>query len=247
MVYGVPIWTGGARDGYTRPELASTKVTNRADRKGQRRVELAMAYWRRCCLIGMLSCLGLAISVWAQAPNRDANEAWFVGIADQVYETLMPMKSDAGLLVAYRAYDSPALDATERYFAVRVREGYGYDRDKLVGTLVRSRGRSIESQMLTLRANDTQAPVSVLLSRLTLQRGEFYVEDCPALRTQMNALSRVRISVPERDRFAIHPVKHRVVLGLFNLRMDATLLEQTDPLVQWAVRTSEMFSACVPG
>jgi hypothetical protein len=115
----------------------------------------------------------------------------------------------------------------------------------LEATVVSPLGASIQQQLLDLHMADRQAPLNSLVSRIKLQRHQLTSTTCGALPAGVKALSKAAISLPARDIIVIHPFVHRIVLNLGGRgRIDASLHDDEQPLVQWARITFDALSQC---
>ena len=94
---------------------------------------------------------------------------------------------------------------------------------------------------------DRQASFDSLISQVVVCRYVFHTEKCPAIRARLDALSKVAISLPERDVIVLHAILHRVVIDLGVALMDATIADQDNSLVRWATETTEALMVCTTG
>jgi hypothetical protein len=172
-----------------------------------------------------------------------ADRNWVAEFKRRAWDSLMPLASPG--LVAYRGYRDIYPQEMERYFAIQFSPG-PFDRDRMSATVVVPIGGSIRQQLLELHMTNRGASFESVLSQIAVRRVNFDATTCRAIRDQMDALPKVRITVPERDVLAIDPYVHRIVLNVGPLEMDATVTDETNPLVRWAVETNAALSKCDP-
>jgi hypothetical protein len=169
--------------------------------------------------------------------NRDWD--WLSDHRSEAFERLLPVEHD-GAYVAYRQYRDLYQDVPEQYFMIRVTDSTG----ALEATVAKPVGASIQQQLLDMHMADRLASFNSLVSRIKLQRHQLTSTTCGALQPRLEALSKVAISIPARDTIVLHPLVHRIVLDLLGGRIDASLYEDEQPLVQWARTTFDALSRC---
>ena len=190
--------------------------------------------------------LMLAVLIAIQAPNPSLDDwRWLDQFREAAFDELMPVRAKP--LIAYRSFRDLYQDVQERYFTIDYGEGLGFDKDRLVATVVVPTGQSIQQQLLNLHMKDRQASFDSLIGLVAVRRYALNVQKCPAVRIRLDALSKVAISLPERDTFSLHPVLHRVVIDFGVTRVDATIENDDNPLVRWATETTDALLACVAG
>ncbi len=186
--------------------------------------------------------LAISIASQASAPSI-ADWRWLDQVREAAFESLMPVKAPR-LLAAYRSHRDLYQRVPERHFRVGLADSPNSARDTLVATVVTPAGRSIQEQLLDLHTRSPQASFESLISQLAVRRVVLSEEKCPAIRTRMDALPRVSVPSPLRDLLFLHPVEHRIVIRQPGAMIDATVLEQDNPLVRWAIETLDALVAC---
>jgi hypothetical protein len=197
----------------------------------------------------MLSVVALAgaltVTTSSQSADWKSASEWFLQVQEQALAEAMPLTLP-DLVVAYRATQEMSPDAHERYFAIQYGRVQGVIfRDLLTAIVVRPMGRSIQQQLIGLRMQDRAAPLSALVSRLSLRRHTLDTSACKAIATQMNRLSEVRMSMPRSDIITFDATVHRIVVNMIDLKMTATISMNENPLVDWAERTHELLLDCL--
>ena len=184
----------------------------------------------------------LAMLIVGQSPApSEADWNWLEKFREAAFDVLMPIKMSPSDLVAYRSYRDLYQTIEERHF--RIAGGY-LSSDSLTATVVVPVGRSIQQQLLGLHMRDPKAPFESLVSQVTVRWLVLTENKCAAIRTRLDALSKVSISLPERDVIFLHPFVHRIVLDLPGAQIDARTFDEDNPLVRWAVETTDALLAC---
>lgn len=199
--------------------------------------------------IAIVALTALSCGISARVPQEpsEGDWAWLGQVTERAFDALMST-DDRESLVSYRSHRDLTIDTVERFFSIRFGPitGAGFNRDNLQATLVVPIGRSIQRQLLDLHMKDRRASFESVLSRVSVRRISIQAQTCPAIVDRMDALSKVRIQVPERDASQLHPFSHRIVIGMVGARIDATLYDETDSLVRWSIETRDALLACAP-
>jgi hypothetical protein len=196
------------------------------------------------------SILATAIAVlatWlsAQQAGQDPTDAdwkWFGQVRDRALDQFMPMAA-GDALVAFRSFHDIGPGVAERHFSIRYAHGGVFDKDKLGATVVTPIGPSVQGQLLTLHMGDRSASFESLLPRISVRSVTVYTATCKALPDRMDRLSKVRISLPERDTMFFDPLWYRVVVNLGG-KIDANLADPNNPLARWAAETMDSLLKC---
>jgi hypothetical protein len=130
----------------------------------------------------------LAISIAIQSPKPSVDDwRWLDQHREAAFDALMPIDKP---LVAYRSFRDLYQDVHESYFAIVYGDGPGFDKDRLIATVVVPTVQSIQQQLLNLHMSDRQASFDAVMSRVAVRRYILNAEKCEAVRTRLDALSR---------------------------------------------------------
>jgi hypothetical protein len=176
-----------------------------------------------------------------------ADWSWLDQFREAAFEKLMPINPASKPSVVYRSHRDLYQDVLERYFSLSFGNGPGFDRNRLTATVVVPVGRSIQQQLLESHMRDRQAQLESLVSQVVVRRVSLSAERCPAIRTRLDALSKVVISLPERDAIFLYPFVHRIVIDLGGTHIDATVFDPDNPIIRWATETTDAILACATG
>ncbi len=187
--------------------------------------------------------LALAFASQLRQPS-EADWEWLSRTRDTALEGLMPVTARPKPLVAYRAYRDLYQDVPEVYFRIELDPSWTTSDDLLLASLVAPVGASAQQQLLTLHMANRSASLESLLPRVAVGRIVVDSRVCPAVRSRVDGLSHLSISVPKRDAIALHPFVHRVVINSAAAQIDATLFDNDAPVVQWAAETARAIQAC---
>jgi hypothetical protein len=196
--------------------------------------------------------IGLVAAAQLQGPSQTLAPAepawnWLEEVRTAAFDDLMPITSAASLLAAYRTHRDLYHDVHERHFRIGVADGQSVAGDRLTAVVVVPANQSIQQQLLVLHAADPKASLKLLLSKVVVRQVELTVERCPAIRTRMDALSKLPITLPARTMLYLHPFVHRIVIDLPSARIDATISDEQNALVRWASETTDALLACSAG
>lgn len=168
--------------------------------------------------------------------------SWLNDHTDEAFDRLLPLER-GGYYVAYRLHRDLYYEVPEEYFAIeRMQSESGAS---FKATIVKPIGASIQEQLREMHLADRQASLETLIYRVKLQRHEITSEECNALRSRFDALTKLTISTQSAHSITLHPFVHRVVLSLGSGNIDASLHEDDAPLVKWARTTLDTLSRCV--
>ena len=185
--------------------------------------------------------LGVLVAIQAPKPSLD-DWHWLDQFREAAFDRFMPVGDRP--LVTYRSFRDLYQDVQEGYFTIGYGEGTGFDKDRLVATVVVPTGESIQQQLLQLHMKNRAASFDSLIGLVSVRRYTLNAQKCSAVRIRLDALSKVTISLPARDTFSLHPVLHRVVIDFGGTRVDATIEKDDNPLVRWATETASALLAC---
>lgn len=182
---------------------------------------------------------------WSQvaAPTNE-DWTWLSDHRNKAFEMVLPLRLDAGEIVAYRSYRDLYQSVPESHFTIAVIRDPGARGDRLTATLTLPSAGSIQDQLLKLHMADRTAAFETLVPRVVVNRQTFTEESCPALRPRVKALSRARIDIPDPNTIVIHPVVHDIVVDTPTGRIKAHLVNGRDLMVRWSVDTLKALKAC---
>jgi hypothetical protein len=178
------------------------------------------------------------------APPSEADWDWLNEHRQPAFDALMPLATDAPQLVAYRRYRDLYIDVPEAHFTIGSRDAPAGTEQTLRAVLTLPTVESIQQQLLRLHMSDRTLPLDILLPRVKIQRRTIEEEQCPSIRARLNALVKVRVSVPHPNVIVLHPVVHHLIITTGEGRIDARLLDSADPAVRWASDTLKTLADC---
>ena len=183
----------------------------------------------------------LLVSAQVRTPD-ERDWGWLSDHRSEAFERLLPVEHD-GAYVAYRQVPRPVSGCAG---TVLHDTCDGFD-GSLGGDCREAGGRIHPATAAEMHMADRLASLDSLVSRIKLQRHQLTSTTCGALQPRLDALSKVAISIPATDTIVLHPFVHRIVLDLGGGRIDASLHEDEQPLVQWARTTFDALSRCADG
>jgi hypothetical protein len=181
-----------------------------------------------------------ATAVTQVRPTED-DWGWLDKYGETALDKVMPVGDSVGTTVTFRSYRDLYVDVAERYFRV-VRD---VRNDTITAVVVRPDGKSLQQQLLDLHLADRTKNVDELLQQLKFKSSELTDVECPALRKQMAALAELKFVPPSSNSIILHPVVYRIVIRFATGSVDATLAEDENPLVDWALKTADAFRGCI--
>ena len=181
--------------------------------------------------------LAIATLLAAGDPS-DADWQWLDDARAPAFEHFMPVEGNIQTYATFRSYRDLYIDVPETYLALR---GSG---DALEAVVVQPVGASIQKQLLDLHLAEPAKPLNELLSRVRVQRRRFAEGTCPSVRQQLEALSRLKLPLPERDIIVIHPVLYRLTVNFGGGSFDLSLIDAKHPAVRWSHDTIARVQRC---
>jgi hypothetical protein len=99
---------------------------------------------------------------------------------------------------------------------------------------------------MDLRKQDYHASLQSILVRVSVRRFSTDSNVCPAIRTQMSALSKLNVSLQDASASTIilDATTHQISISISLGRVDATIYDDNHPLVRWANATYDALLAC---
>src|SRR5262249_36103767 len=149
-----------------------------------------------------------------------------------------PVDGNTQAYATFRSYRDLYQDVPEVYVTLR---GLG---DALEAVVVQPVDASIQQQLLQLHMAEPEKPLGDLLPMVKVQRRRFTTGTCPAVRQQLEALSRLKVPLPERDIIVLHPVLYRLLVQFGGGTVDLTLVDAEHPAVRWAHDTITKVQRC---
>jgi hypothetical protein len=189
--------------------------------------------------------LTLGLFVLSQSvPPSSPDWAWLDEHRDSAFDALMPIAAAQGQVVAYRRYRDLYQDVPEAHFAIRFAERAASRDSKLSAVVTLPASASIQQQLLQLHVSNPDLSLDALLPRVTIRRQMIVEDQCPAIRSRMNALAKATMAMPDHNIIRLHPTVHRLVIATAVTRIDATLTDSNDSVVRWAAATLQALQRC---
>jgi hypothetical protein len=179
-----------------------------------------------------------AAVVSGQTQSADGDWDWLSESRPGVLERLMPVENQQGF-VTFRSSNGAHLDIIEKYFRI--------DRS-LDGTsravVIRPEGEALHRQLLEQHLRDRSASAETVAGGLRFSTFELTQSDCPQVTRLIKDLSTVKATPPTDDIF-LDATVHRIVIDAASGRLDVSLYDERNALVQWALRTSAALDRCI--
>jgi hypothetical protein len=179
------------------------------------------------------------VALLAAGDPSDSDWQWLNESREPAFEHFMPVEGTARAYVTFRSYRDLYQDVPEVYVSIGVGGG-----DALEAVVVKPMGVSIQQQLLDLHMAEPARTLGELLPMVKVQRLHYLEGSCPAINAQLDALSKLRLPLPERDVIVLHPVLHRLRIELGGGDFDLTLVDEDHPAVQWAHDTIQKVQSC---
>jgi len=168
-----------------------------------------------------------------------------------VLDAVMPLQTDGGLYVSYRANRDYVTSIPEYWFRIGYEgnEKQGYGLQSFFSAHVRiASPKSIYDQLMAHhRSNSaTQEPAN-LKSRIKFKNYDFTEMSCPAIKTQMGKFETLQMTLPHLNGnvVTIHPMGHAFYAQGAEGDMSIVLTDEEHPLVKWALETRQALERCV--
>src|SRR5262249_2606697 len=141
----------------------------------------------------MRAVLVTVAAILACGDPSDSDWQWLNESRESAFEHSMPVDGNTQAYATFRSYRDLYQDVPEVYVTLR---GLG---EALEAVVVQPVDASIQQQLLQLHMAEPEKPLGDLLPRVKVQRRRFTTGTCPAVRQQLEALSRLKVPLPERD------------------------------------------------
>jgi hypothetical protein len=179
-----------------------------------------------------------AIAALVAGGPSDSDWQWLDDVRAPAFEYFMAVERNTAAYVTFRSYRDLYQDVPEAYVTLRRGD------DALEALVVQPSGASIQQQLLELHIAEPEKPLGELLPKVKVQRRRFTTATCPAVRQQLEALSRLRLPLPERDIIVLHPVVYRLLVEFGGGTLDLSLVDAKHPAVRWAHDTITKVQRC---
>ncbi len=190
--------------------------------------------------------IGLGLVAFCCASGRlnsqtQADWDWTNKEFGPVLDGFMPLQTNGGLYVSYRANRDFVTNIPEYWFRI----GYEYNQKQGCGLQsffsahVRiASPNSIYDQLIALhRSNPATREAANFKSRIKLRGYDFTEMNCPAIKVQMDKFEKLQIELPDLNGnvITIHPMNHAFFAQGAEGDMSIVLTDEKHPLVKWAL------------
>jgi hypothetical protein len=192
-----------------------------------------------CCVSGRLN------------SQTQADWDWTNKEFGPVLDALMPLQTNGGLSVSYRANRDLVTSIPEYWFRIgyEFNEKQGYGLQSFFSAHVRiASPNSIYDQLMALhRSNPATQEAANFKSRIKLRSYDFTEMNCPAIKAQMDKFEKLQMKLPGLNGsvVTIHPMNHAFYAQGAEGDMSIVLTDEEHPLVKWALETRQELERCV--
>lgn len=173
------------------------------------------------------------------------SEADWTWLNENFHSTLdhsLPLKKDAGVLVSYRSYET--LQVGDSEYSLSISERPGTYKANLAAHVRVPEGKPIGGQLLAFHHDSPKSSVAEAEENLKFQDWDLTEEQCPALRTAVQKLAKVRFGISYSETIYMDPTVHEFHLDSSSTSADLTIVDFEHPLVQWALDTRRSIQTC---
>ena len=165
-----------------------------------------------------------------------------------VLDVLMPLQSDRGVYVSYRANRDLYTNTPEYWFTIGIErdEKQQGSRPYLSAHVRVAQPISIYDQLMAIHRDDPAAQDTFLEKRVKLQSLDLTETKCPAIKVQLEKLKSLPLKLPNftLDYIILHPMIHAFYINGMDGDARIMLTDTRNPLVRWAQDTRQMFDGC---
>jgi hypothetical protein len=176
------------------------------------------------------------------ANPSQADWAWLNENFHNILDHSLPLKKDAGVLVSYRSYETLQVGDSEYYLSIL--EQPGTYKANLAAHVRVPEGKPIGGQLLAFHHGSPKSSVAEAEENLKFQDWDLTEKQCPALRTTVQELTKVRFGITYSETIFVDPRVHEFHLDSSSTSADLTIVDFEHPLVQWASDARRSIQAC---
>jgi hypothetical protein len=204
--------------------------------------------WRFAC--SFIACIFIVFSVASplpssrgQVPNpSEADWAWLSENFRNALDHSIPLEKGTGVLISCRSYES--LQVGEPEYSLSISERPGRPNANLFAHVRIPEGKPIGGQLLAFHHESPEGSVAEAEKNLKFKDWDLTDEQCPALRTAVQKLTKVRFEFSWPDKIFIDPRVHEFHFDSYSTSADFSIDDPGHPLVQWASETRHAIQAC---
>jgi hypothetical protein len=200
------------------------------------------AYSFLSCILAVFSVATALSSPTAQVANpSEADWAW---LSENFRNTLdsMPLEKGTGVLISYRSYES--LQVGEPEYSLSISERPGRPNANLFAHVRIPEGKPIGGQLLAFHHDSPEGSVAQAEKNLKFKDWEVSDEQCPALRTVVQKLAKVRFEFSRSYKVFIDPKVHEFHFDSYSTSADLSIVDLEHPLVQWGLDARNSIQSC---
>jgi hypothetical protein len=187
-------------------------------------------------VILVIACLFCALLVKAQSQD---DWDWLEQNFNKALDTSLPFQKDRVSCIAYRSHESLQVGDLECSFVITD------DGHKLIAHLRELDTLPIGGQLLKLHRIDPSRSASSIVSDLKFKDWDLTETECPAVKSQYEKFHAIRFNLAP-DTLTMDPKVHEFHVSNYSGTMDLRIVEETNPLVKWALETQHRLKACGP-
>jgi hypothetical protein len=198
----------------------------------------------RLSLVTLLSVLLVA----GHSPAEVEDWRWVTENFPAALDTLMPLKQRTGTHITYRSnrdYQTDVLEYSFRIANLPSKNGVGLESH--LSAIVRiAESKSIHVQLMEVHRSAPKLRVEEVSNRIKVKESRLTEMECPAIRRQHGALSKLRFGINADNQYVInHPMIHRFYIQTLSQEVEMVLFEEDHPLTAWAVDTRKEIQKCI--
>jgi hypothetical protein len=193
-----------------------------------RAIRLPKGFW------GTLLLLLLPIGL---SPQTDADWAWLSENFHKALDNMLPMQKKCSGCVSYRSYETLQVGDLEYSLLIRP-SGKGY-----VAHVRMPDGLPLGRQLVVMHQKQPDKTVVTMESDLKFKDWDFTEAQCHAVNSQYEKLQSLRVPLPSNT-ITMDPTVHEFHIDDYSGTWDLVVLEESHPLVKWALETRNLLEAC---
>lgn len=200
-----------------------------------------VAYVFVSCFSLLIAASVLSSSAFQVVTPSEADWKWLSENFQSVLARVFALQKDNEVFVSYRSYESLQVGNPEYSFSISERGGEG--KVNLFARIRMPDGEPIGRQLLAFHREFPGRPIEEAEKKLKFKDWELTEQQCPALRIAVQKLSLARFGW-EFDKIIMDPTVHEFYVHSYTGNLVATIFDDENPLVRWALETRSALETC---
>jgi hypothetical protein len=202
-----------------------------------------LAYFFLPCILVMFTVASALSSLRVQVANpSEADWAWLSENFRIALDHSLPLEKGPGVLLSYRSYES--LQVGESEYSLSISERAGGTNASLFAHVRIPEGKPIGGQLLAFHHGSPEGSIAQAEKNLKFKDWDVSDQQCPALRTVVQKLAKVRFEFTQSERVFMDPMVHEFHFDSYSTSANLSIVDPEHPLVQWGLDARRSIQSC---